>query len=111
MMYISMHMLAAHTNVHAHTYTYTLSLSHTHTHIHTQPRMEESPIIPSKVLHLRNLPDSVTDREVILLGLRFGKVVNVLLLKSKNQAFIEMVDANSAASMLAYYTSMPAIIR
>ena len=73
--------------------------------------MDEGSVQPSKVIHLRNLPDSVTDKEVMMLGLPFGRVVNVLLLRSKNQAFIEMADASHAASMLTYYATMPATIR
>ena len=68
-------------------------------------------IAPSKVLHLRNLPDSVTEKEVVLLGLPFGRVVNVLLLRQKNQAFLEMGDAASASAMVTYYSSVPATIR
>lgn len=73
--------------------------------------MDEAPVPPSKVIHLRNLPDSVTDKEVMMLGLPFGRVVNILLLRSKNQAFIEMADASNAASMLTYYATVPATIR
>ena len=41
--------------------------------------MAEVPV--SKVVHLRSLPADVTDAEVIKLGLSFGKVTNVLMLK------------------------------
>ena len=78
---------------------------------HSQPRMDEAVVAPSKVLHLRNLPDSVTEKEVVLLGLPFGRVVNVLLLRQKNQAFLEMGDAASASAMVSYYSSVPATIR
>ena len=76
-----------------------------------QPRMDDSVVVPSKVLHLRNLPDNVTDREVFLLGLPFGRVANVLLLRSKSQAFLEMADSSAASTMINYYSSVPAIIR
>ena len=78
---------------------------------HPQPRMEESSTSPSKVLHLRNLPDGVTEREVMLLGVPFGKVVNVLLLKHKNQAFLEMAEAAAASGLVSYYNTVPATIR
>lgn len=46
-------------------------------------RLEESP--PSRVLHIRKLPNEVSETEVIALGLPFGKVTNILMLKGKNQ--------------------------
>ncbi|XP_013930775.1 PREDICTED: polypyrimidine tract-binding protein 2-like [Thamnophis sirtalis] len=42
---------------------------------------------PSRVLHIRKLPGEVTETEVIALGLPFGKVTNILMLKGKNQVF------------------------
>lgn len=46
-------------------------------------RLDEAP--PSKVLHIRKLPNEVSETEVIALGLPFGKVTNILMLKGKNQ--------------------------
>lgn len=66
---------------------------------------------PSKVLHIRNLPPDVAEGELTLLGAPFGQVVNILLLKQKNQGFIELCDSASAARMVNYYASMPATIR
>lgn len=42
---------------------------------------------PSRVLHIRKLPGEVTETEVIALGLPFGKVTNILMLKGKNQVY------------------------
>ncbi|XP_006898080.1 PREDICTED: polypyrimidine tract-binding protein 1, partial [Elephantulus edwardii] len=42
---------------------------------------------PSRVVHIRKLPSDVTEGEVISLGLPFGKVTNLLMLKGKNQIF------------------------
>ena len=39
----------------------------------------------SRVLHVRKLPGDVTEPEVISLGLPFGSVTNLLMLKAKNQ--------------------------
>lgn len=44
-----------------------------------------SPGIPSRVIHMRKLPDDINEAEVISLGLPFGKVTNLLMLKGKNQ--------------------------
>lgn len=40
---------------------------------------------PSKVIHIRNIPNEVTEAEIIHLGIPFGRVTNVLVLKGKNQ--------------------------
>ena len=47
----------------------------------------------------------------MLLGVPFGKVVNVLLLKHKNQAFLEMAEPAAAAGLVSYYNTVPATIR
>lgn len=47
----------------------------------------ESP--PSRVIHIRKLPNEVSETEVIALGLPFGKVTNILMLKGKNQVCVE----------------------
>lgn len=40
---------------------------------------------PSRVIHIRNIPPDVTEAEIIHLGIPFGRVTNVLVLKGKNQ--------------------------
>lgn len=47
-----------------------------------------SPGIPSRVIHMRKLPDDINEAEVISLGLSFGKVTNLLMLKGKNQVSV-----------------------
>lgn len=47
-----------------------------------------SPGIPSRVIHVRKLPSDINEAEVISLGLPFGKVTNLLMLKGKNQVFL-----------------------
>lgn len=41
--------------------------------------------VPSRVVHVRKLPNDINEAEVISLGLPFGKVTNLLMLKGKNQ--------------------------
>ena len=60
---------------------------------------------PSKVIHIRNIPSDVTEAEIIHLGIPFGRVTNVLVLKGKNQAFLEMDDEASASAMVNYFTN------
>lgn len=66
---------------------------------------------PSRVIHIRNIPNEVSETEIIHLGLPFGRVTNVLVLKGKNQAFLEMADENAAATMVTYYASGIAQLR
>ena len=40
---------------------------------------------PSRVIHIRNIPNEVSEGEIIHLGIPFGRVTNVLVLKGKNQ--------------------------
>ncbi|XP_032062616.1 polypyrimidine tract-binding protein 3 [Aythya fuligula] len=70
-----------------------------------------SPISPSRVLHLRQIPSDATEAEVISLGLPFGKVTNLLMLKGKSQAFLEMASEEAAANMVNFYTSVTPLLR
>uniref|UniRef100_A0A8C7S679 Polypyrimidine tract-binding protein 1 n=1 Tax=Oncorhynchus mykiss TaxID=8022 RepID=A0A8C7S679_ONCMY len=69
------------------------------------------PGIPSRVIHVRKLPNDINEAEVISLGLPFGKVTNLLMLKGKNQAFIEMNTEDAAQTMVSYYSSVTPVIR
>ncbi|XP_065372480.1 polypyrimidine tract-binding protein 2 isoform X4 [Calliphora vicina] len=66
---------------------------------------------PSKVIHLRNIPNESSDADVIALGVHFGRVTNVLILKGKNQAFLEMADEVSATAMVSCYNINPPQMR
>uniref|UniRef100_A0A674MHY6 Polypyrimidine tract binding protein 1 n=1 Tax=Takifugu rubripes TaxID=31033 RepID=A0A674MHY6_TAKRU len=66
---------------------------------------------PSKVVHIRKLPDDITETEVISLGLPFGNVSNLLMLKTKNQAFLEMNCEDAACNMVGYYSTVMPVIR
>uniref|UniRef100_A0A7N6AM15 RRM domain-containing protein n=1 Tax=Anabas testudineus TaxID=64144 RepID=A0A7N6AM15_ANATE len=74
-----------------------------------KPRVEEAP--PSRVLHIRKLPSEASETEVIALGLPFGKVTNILTLKGKNQAFLEMGTEEAAITMVNYYSTVNPHIR
>jgi len=64
-----------------------------------------SPAKPSRVVHIRNIPNDVTEAEIVHLGIPFGRVTNVLVLKGKNQAFLEMAEEAAAISMVNYFSS------
>ncbi|XP_077058972.1 polypyrimidine tract-binding protein 1b isoform X1 [Siphateles boraxobius] len=70
-----------------------------------------SPAAPSRVIHVRKLPNDINEAEVISLGLPFGKVTNLLMLKGKNQAFLEMNTEEAAQTMVTYYSSVTPVIR
>uniref|UniRef100_A0A8B9QP27 Polypyrimidine tract-binding protein 1 n=1 Tax=Apteryx owenii TaxID=8824 RepID=A0A8B9QP27_APTOW len=72
---------------------------------------DRSPCSPSRVLHLRKIPSDVTEAEVISLGLPFGKVTNLLMLKGKSQAFLEMASEEAAVNMVNYYTPVTPHLR
>ncbi|XP_058493772.1 polypyrimidine tract-binding protein 1b isoform X2 [Solea solea] len=67
--------------------------------------------VPSRVLHVRRLPSDITEAEVISLGLHFGDITNLLLLKAKNQAFLEMSSEDAAQNMVSYYSTVTPVIR
>lgn len=66
---------------------------------------------PSRVIHIRNIPNEASDTEVISLGSQFGRVTNVLVLKGKNQAFLEMADEISATAMVSVFNTTPPTVR
>lgn len=66
---------------------------------------------PSKVIHIRNIPNEISEAEIIHLGIPFGRVTNVLVLKGKNQAFLEMADESAASQMVNYFTTCVANLR
>ncbi|XP_062985247.1 polypyrimidine tract-binding protein 3 isoform X4 [Elgaria multicarinata webbii] len=72
---------------------------------------DRTPCSPSRVLHLRKIPNDVTEAEVISLGLPFGKVTNLLMLKGKSQAFLEMASEEAAVTMVNYYTPVTPHLR
>lgn len=80
-------------------------------HVLFQVKLEQNVGKPSRVIHIRNIPNDVTEAEIIHLGIPFGRVTNVLVLKGKNQAFLEMGDETSATSMVSYFSSCMAQLR
>uniref|UniRef100_A0A6Q2WTJ3 RRM domain-containing protein n=1 Tax=Esox lucius TaxID=8010 RepID=A0A6Q2WTJ3_ESOLU len=70
-----------------------------------------SPNAPSRVIHLRQLPGDIQESEVISMGMPFGKVTNLLMMKGKNQAFLEMNSVDQAQTMVNYYSTVTPLIR
>ncbi|CAM9207597.1 unnamed protein product, partial [Lampetra fluviatilis] len=57
------------------------------------------------------MPEGVSEAEVISLALPFGRVSNILMLKGKNQAFLEMGSEEAAATAVNFYSSAPPMLR
>ncbi|XP_045070380.1 polypyrimidine tract-binding protein 3-like isoform X1 [Coregonus clupeaformis] len=72
---------------------------------------DRSPCGPSRVLHVRKVPIEVSEAELVSLGIPFGRVTNLLMLKGKNQAFIEMASEEAAITMVNYYTTATPHVR
>uniref|UniRef100_A0A6Q2ZNM9 RRM domain-containing protein n=1 Tax=Esox lucius TaxID=8010 RepID=A0A6Q2ZNM9_ESOLU len=72
---------------------------------------DRSPCGPSRVLHVRKVPIEVSEAELVSLGVPFGRVSNLLMLKGKNQAFIEMASEEAAITMVNYYTTATPHVR
>ncbi|KAH9499924.1 Polypyrimidine tract-binding protein 3 [Bulinus truncatus] len=66
---------------------------------------------PSRVVHIRSLPNDAAETDVVQLGMPFGKMTNVLVLKQKNQAFLEFQEESSAINMVSYFKTNPAQVR
>ncbi|XP_012578856.1 PREDICTED: RNA-binding protein 20 [Condylura cristata] len=91
---------------------------------YARPFVQPNPAFPSpgtnftqrksgagRVVHICNLPEgSCTENDVINLGLPFGKVTNYILMKSTNQAFLEMAYTEAAQAMVQYYHEKSAVI-
>ncbi|XP_018408941.1 PREDICTED: matrin-3-like [Nanorana parkeri] len=64
------------------------------------------------VVHLSNLPQSgYTDSAVIKLAEAFGKVKNYILMRMKNQAFIELEQAEDAQTMIDHCSNTPLLFQ
>ncbi|XP_065183585.1 polypyrimidine tract-binding protein 2-like isoform X2 [Sycon ciliatum] len=74
------------------------------------PSNGDAPVTPSRVLHVRHLPQESTELQVAALGAPFGRVLHVMLLRQRNQAFLEMVDEPSATAAVNYYNYVSANI-
>ncbi|BFY99434.1 hypothetical protein BsWGS_02473 [Bradybaena similaris] len=65
----------------------------------------------SRVVHIRSLPGEAGETDIVQLGMPFGKMTNVLVLKQKNQAFLEFQEEASATAMVCYFQTNPAQVR
>lgn len=45
----------------------------------------------TKVVSLRNIPNDINDIQIVLIGLQFGDVVNILYIKGKGQVRAQQI--------------------
>ncbi|RUS84713.1 hypothetical protein EGW08_007541 [Elysia chlorotica] len=76
-----------------------------------KPKFDNGGNPPSRVVHIRSLPNDAAETDVVQLGMPFGKMTNVLVLKQKNQAFLEFADESNAVTMVSYFKTNPAQVR
>ena len=50
-----------------------------------QAKFDNGGNTPSKVVYIKSLPNDASETDVVQLGMPFGKVTNVLVLRQKNQ--------------------------
>lgn len=63
--------------------------------------------VPSRVVHVRKLPNDINEAEVIGLGLPFGKVTNLLMLKGKNQVRAYRISQLGGGAEITFLTHRP----
>ncbi|CDW51859.1 heterogeneous nuclear ribonucleoprotein L [Trichuris trichiura] len=65
----------------------------------------------SRVVHLRNVPSEVTELELMQNFIHFGNIEKVLLLKSKNQGFLQFENEECAEQLVTRSANSPVQIR
>ena len=54
---------------------------------------------PSRVIHLRGIPQDTTEGEIVQLGMPFGRMTNLLLVKKKNQVRTDTTLPSSSSNL------------
>ncbi|KAF1880605.1 hypothetical protein Lal_00011664 [Lupinus albus] len=66
---------------------------------------------PSKVIHVRNVGQEITENDLLQLFQSFGVITKLVMLRAKNQALIQMQDVATAVSALQFYENVQPNIR
>ncbi|XP_073411178.1 zinc finger protein 638 [Dendrobates tinctorius] len=62
----------------------------------------------NKIIHVTNLPDKgYSDQDILKLAEPFGKVCDILIIRSRNEAFMETNFKEAAAAAVKYSESVP----
>ena len=65
---------------------------------------------PTKVLYVRNIPESVPDSELVQYCSPFGRVTSTLILKEKGHGFIEFETVEAASDACNYFLANPLVL-
>jgi len=65
---------------------------------------------PTRVLYVRNIPESVTDNELIQYCSAFGRVTSTLILKEKGHGFIEFETIEASSAACSYFNQNPLVL-
>ncbi|XP_041442857.1 zinc finger protein 638 isoform X2 [Xenopus laevis] len=66
---------------------------------------------PGTMIHVTNLPDSgYTDQDILKIVQPFGKVCDILIIRSKNEAFLETNFKEAAAAAVKFSETTPVMI-
>ncbi|XP_012568177.1 polypyrimidine tract-binding protein homolog 3-like isoform X2 [Cicer arietinum] len=66
---------------------------------------------PSKVIHVRNVGHEISENDLLQLFQTFGVITKLVMLRTKNQALLQMEDIPSAISALQFYANAQPSIR
>ncbi|KAK9266747.1 hypothetical protein L1049_025543 [Liquidambar formosana] len=66
---------------------------------------------PSKVIHVRNVGQEISEHDLLQLFQPFGVIAKLVMLRAKNQALLQMQDIPSAVTALQFYTNVQPSIR
>ncbi|KAK9678722.1 hypothetical protein RND81_11G229300 [Saponaria officinalis] len=66
---------------------------------------------PSKVIHVRNVGQEITESDLLQLAQPFGSVNKLVMLRTKNQALLQMQDLASAISLVDCFTNSQPSVR
>lgn len=66
---------------------------------------------PSKVIHVRNVGHEITENDLLQLVQPFGSVAKLVMLRTKNQALMQMQDVASAINLMDYYINVQPSVR
>ncbi|KAL0927091.1 hypothetical protein M5K25_001248 [Dendrobium thyrsiflorum] len=65
----------------------------------------------SKVIHVRNVGQEISEADLLQLLQPFGEVTKIVMLRAKNQSLLQMCDVPSAISAMQYYTNVQPSVR
>uniref|UniRef100_A0A803KX79 RRM domain-containing protein n=1 Tax=Chenopodium quinoa TaxID=63459 RepID=A0A803KX79_CHEQI len=65
----------------------------------------------SKVIHVRNVGHEITENDLLQLVEPFGTVTKLVMLRTKNQALLQLQDMASAINLVDYYTNVQPNVR